>query len=89
MIERGQSAGTDGLDGTEGGNSVSDGNTVVLVQWELSVDRHYISAAEGGGRGESCCLRLIGWTIIHGLHLDDAAKGYYMQCWQCMGLFDV
>lgn len=43
----------------------------------------------GAGRGESCCLGLIGWTIIHGLHLDDAAKGYYMQCWQCMGLFDV
>lgn len=36
---------------------------------------HYYMAAAKGGWGESYCLGLIGWTTVHGLHLDDATKG--------------
>lgn len=36
------------------------------------------------------CLGLDWGTIVHVVHLGDAAKGYYyMWCWQCTGLFDI
>lgn len=87
VIERGQSAGTDGLEGTEGGNSGSDGNTVVWVQWELSVDGHYISAAKGGGGGRLVVWASSGERLFMGCILMMPPRGTICSvgnAWDCL-----